>query len=129
MTDETEAARHASLYERIAVLESQEKRAREEARELRRDNESLRKVNCSLQRDFEDYRGRWMQRGKALSDTRSYNAKLKELARFLYGELVKDVTLVDVDGNESIAPWGEEYMEPIIERMAALGIEVEGVRR
>lgn len=84
MTDATEAARHASLHEQIAVLESQAKRAQDEARALRRDNESLRSANGSLQRDFEHYRERWMQRGYAIGKLNERIRKLEGLVREMH---------------------------------------------
>ena len=49
---------------------------------------------------------------------------LEELVRDMYCELRKDTTFIDKNGNERELPWVAEYLRPIEQRIAMLGIKV-----
>jgi len=51
--------------------------------------------------------------------------KLKSLVLDMHAELVKDVTYVNPDGENALAPWAPEYLAPFEERMKRLGLGVD----
>ena len=112
--------------ERIAQLESRNRSLVEYDTNVRQHEITrLTKENDVLRKQLDAERDIRARKSNRIAFLDEQNKELRELAKFLYCELAKDVTFVDADGNESMAPWGEEYMEPIRGRMVALGVSVD----